>query len=129
MLHPTGGDPELIEEHGDPDGLEGELDARVLAPPYSSADRRFCKCDSFACNYEDHFSRVEVCVMSLRSRWLPCTTSLRWHRDGKGLAFSSCMPAVARADPNLVHRWYVRPLEFWRRGSYGGACETDSERR
>ena len=27
---PTAGDPELTEEHGDHDGHEGELDARVL---------------------------------------------------------------------------------------------------
>ena len=57
-LHPTAGDPKLTEEHGDHDGHEGELDAPVPAPVYSSADRRFCKWedvvwDSFACNYED----------------------------------------------------------------------------
>ena len=41
------------------DGHEGGLDARALAPLYSSADRRFRKLedvvwDSFACNFEDH---------------------------------------------------------------------------
>ena len=35
------GDPVLGEEPGDHDGLEGEVDARVLSPLYSSADRRF----------------------------------------------------------------------------------------
>ena len=34
-------DAEMAEEHGDHDGQEGELDARVRAPLYSSADRRF----------------------------------------------------------------------------------------
>ena len=53
------GDPESTEEHGDHDGHEGELDARVLPPLYSSADRRFREWedvvwDSFAGNYEDH---------------------------------------------------------------------------
>ena len=58
-LHITVGEPVLGEEPGEHDGQEGELDARVLAPLYSSADRRFRKCEdvvleSFACNYEDH---------------------------------------------------------------------------
>ena len=59
ILHPTAGDPELTEKHGDHDGQEGEHDAEVLAPLFSSADRRFRKwedvvVDSFACNYRDH---------------------------------------------------------------------------
>ena len=58
-LHNTAGDPELTEEHGDHDCHEGELDARVLAPLYSSADRRFRNWEdvvwgSFACNFQDH---------------------------------------------------------------------------
>ena len=36
---------------------------------------------------------------------------------------------MQRGDPNLVHRWYVRPIEFGRRGSHGGARETDTEQR
>ena len=49
----------MTEEHGDHDGHEGELDARVLGPPHSSADRRFREWEDvvwhcFACNYEDH---------------------------------------------------------------------------
>ena len=80
-LHSTAGDLELTEEHGDHDGHEGELGARVLAPLYSSTGRRFRKCedvvlDAFACNYEDH--PAEMRVTSLRSNWLPCTTSLQW---------------------------------------------------
>ena len=42
-LYSTAGDPELAEEHGDHDSHEGELDARVFAQVYSSADRRFRK--------------------------------------------------------------------------------------
>ena len=73
ILHPTAGDPEVTEEHGDHDNHESELDARVLAPLYSSADRRFRKWegvvwDSVACNYEDH---PILCL--LRSDW-----SLGW---------------------------------------------------
>ena len=49
----------MTEEQGGRDGEEGELDARVFAPLYSSAHRRFQKwedlvLDSFACNFEDH---------------------------------------------------------------------------
>ena len=49
----------MSEEPGEHDGQEGELDARVLAPLHSSADRRFRQwedvvLDSFACNYKDH---------------------------------------------------------------------------
>ena len=47
---PCAGNPDLIEEQGD---WEGELVSPVLAPLYSSDDRRFLL-DSFACNYEDH---------------------------------------------------------------------------
>ena len=49
----------MTEEHGDHDGHDGELDARVLAPLCPSAGRRFREWedavwDSFACNYKDH---------------------------------------------------------------------------
>ena len=79
----------------------------------------------------------ETRVISLPSNWLPCTTSLRWtHCVGlqnsrwKIMRFlGRCIPAVARADPNLVHSWYVRPIEFGRRGCCGGSSETDSELR
>ena len=39
-LHITAADPVLGEEPGDHDDQEDEVDARVLAPLYSSADRR-----------------------------------------------------------------------------------------
>ena len=68
-------------------------------------------------------SRVEMGVASLRSNWLPCTTSLLWtHCAGfltsrwRKLAFVGCRkPAVAGADPDVVHRWHVRPPKFGRR--------------
>ena len=81
-LHLPAGDPKLTKEHGDHDGQEGELDARVLAPLYSSAGRRFRKwedvvLDSFVCNYEDHpvTRRDESDI--LQSNWLLCTMTLR----------------------------------------------------
>ena len=37
---PIAGDPEVTEDQGGRDGHEGELDARVLAAMYASADRR-----------------------------------------------------------------------------------------
>ena len=40
---PTAGDPELTEDQTDRDAQVGELDARVLAPLYSSADRHVRK--------------------------------------------------------------------------------------
>ena len=79
---PTAGDSEGTEEHGDLGGHESELDARVLAPLYSSSDRRFRKwedvvLDSFACNNEDHITRVELAALH-QERWdtgirqMPC---------------------------------------------------------
>ena len=61
-------------------------------------------------------SRVEMRVTSLRSIWLPCTTSLRWTHCVATLVFVGCrVPAIARADPNLVHRWLVQPAwQQWR---------------
>ena len=49
----------MIDDRPDQDSPDGELDARELAPLYSSADRRFRNwesvvLDSFACNYENH---------------------------------------------------------------------------
>ena len=40
-LQPIAVDPLLTKDQGDWDGQEGELDARVLAPFYSSADGCF----------------------------------------------------------------------------------------
>ena len=56
---PSAEDPELTEEQSDQDGQDGELDARVLPPLYSSADHHFRNWedvvwDSFVYNYEDH---------------------------------------------------------------------------
>ena len=58
-LQPIAAFPELTKDQGDWDGQEGKLDARVLTPLYSGADRCFREWkdlvrDSFACNYEDH---------------------------------------------------------------------------
>ena len=72
----------------------------------------------FACNYEDHpvTHRGESDITSVELAAL-----LR-----KALAFFGCRkPAVARVDPNLAHRRYVRRSEFGRRGKCGGAGETD----
>ena len=38
-LHPTAGKPDLIDDGADQDGPDGELDARVFAPFYSSEGR------------------------------------------------------------------------------------------
>ena len=43
ILHITAGEPVLGEGLGDHNNQEGEVDARVLAPLYSSAERRFRK--------------------------------------------------------------------------------------
>ena len=117
----------MTEEQGDHDGHEGELDARVLAPLYSSADRRFRKWvdvvwDSFACNHEDHpvthrdesdITAVELAALHHELAVDP----LRWFVGFaviKTLAFIGCRkPGVARADPNLVHHWYV---QRWHQG-------------
>ena len=48
---PLGVDPELTTDQGDWDSQESELDAREVAPLYSSADRCF---RNVACSYEDH---------------------------------------------------------------------------
>ena len=49
---------------------------------------------------------------------------LRWvfcFRDGEALAFLGCrVPAVAGTDPNLVHGWNQRPIEF-----LGGEAATE----
>ena len=49
----------MIDDRPDQDSPDGEFDARVLAPSYSSAERSSRKweevvLDSLACNYEDH---------------------------------------------------------------------------
>ena len=65
----------LIDDRLDQDTPDGEFDAQAVVLLYSSADRRFDKCEdvvlnSFACNYEDHLvTRVEMRVTSLTSRW------------------------------------------------------------
>ena len=57
--HSSAGNPSVIDELPEQDSPDGEIDARVLAPLYSSADRRVrtwedIALDSFACNSEDH---------------------------------------------------------------------------
>ena len=59
ILHFTAGNPDLIDDASVRNGQDGELDARVLAIVYSSADRRFRKwtevvLHSFVCNYADY---------------------------------------------------------------------------
>ena len=88
-------------------------------PVYSSADPRFRRWedvvwDSFACNYEDHpvtrrdESDITAVELTALVREL-AVDPLRWFDDfvmEKTLAFFGCrIPAVARADANLVHRW------------------------
>ena len=51
--------PDLIDDRGDQDGQDAELDAQALASLYLSADRRLRKwedvaLESFACDNEDH---------------------------------------------------------------------------
>ena len=58
---PTAGDPDLTEDQGDRDGQEGELDARVLALLYSSADRRFRKLMLINKQSPDSTGGVHVC--------------------------------------------------------------------
>ena len=72
-LQPIAVDPVLTKDQGDWDGQEGGLDARVLAPFYSSADGCFRRREGvvlvpFACNYEDHpvMLRSDVRMTSLR---------------------------------------------------------------
>ena len=95
------GESELTEEHGEHDGHEGELDARV--PQLYSRTHRRCRewenvvWDGSSC----HALRCEPIALVCRLR------------DGKTLAFVG--RREPRADPNLVHRWN------------GGACETDPE--
>ena len=131
--HTTAGDPDLTEEQCDWDGQECELDARVLAPLYSSAGRRFrgwenVALDSFACIYEDHpvtgrdesdITAVELAALHDELAVDPLcwfadfSVEKHWHSS------DAVLPAVAGADPNLVHSWHVRPTEFGRCGSYG----------
>ena len=74
------------EELGDHDDQEGEVDARVLAPLHSSADR---SASGFACNNEDHpvtlrretgITMVELVAL----RWTHCVGLLfsRWRNTG-----------------------------------------------
>ena len=112
---PTAEDPELYEEHGDHDGHEGELDARVLAPLYSSTDRRFRKWEdvvwsTFACNCEDHLvtrrDASDITAVELGALHHELAVDpLRWFAD---LAMEKLWhSSVAKAGPHLVHRWYV----------------------
>ena len=118
----------MIDDRPDQDGLDGGIDARVFAPLYSSADRRFRKgedvvLDSFACSYVDHLvtrrderviTAVELAVLHHELAVDP----LRWFSDVVAVKkhWHSLSDAVfqqfAGADPDLVHRWNVRPIEF-----------------
>ena len=117
----------MTEVHGDHNDHDGELDAQVLAPLYSSADRRFRKwedvvSDSVACNYKDHpvtcrdesdITAVELAALHHELAWTHCVGLLtsRWKNAGiRRMTHVSC----CKGDPDLVHRWYVRPIEFCR---------------
>ena len=58
-LHSVAGHPDLLCERPDQDSSDGDVDARVLAPLYSSADR-CCRrwedvvLNSLTCDCEDH---------------------------------------------------------------------------
>ena len=58
---------------------------------------------------------------------------LRWFADfamGKHWHSVGCLiQTVARAAPDLIHRWNVRSVELARRGRHGGAGQTDLELR
>ena len=117
LLHLSAGDPELTEEQGDWDGQEGELDARVLAPMYSSADRRFRKWedvvwDPFACNCKDHrvtrrdesdITAVELAALHHELAVDP----LRWFANFAMEKHWHSSDAVHRHFQVLIRIWYT----------------------
>ena len=91
--HSTAG---FIDRRPDQDSPDGELDARVLAPLFWSADRRFRKwedvvMDPFACNHEDPPDASDVTAAELAALHQELTVDpLRWFFDfagDKALAF------------------------------------------
>ena len=99
-------------------GQEGELDARVLASLYSSADRRFRKwednvLDSFACNYEDHLvtCRVESDITALHHQlavdplcWFAdFAMEKHWHSSDAGYQQLQELNRIRYTDGTYIH--------------------------
>ena len=91
-----------------------------------------------ACNYKNHrvTRRDESAIIAVELAAVHHELSvdpLRWFADfatEKHCQFSSDAVYQQLQGPiQIWHRWYVRPIEFGRRGSYGGGKETDSEPR
>ena len=66
-----------------------------------------------------HASRCDI-----TSSWRHCTMSLQWTHC---VGFLTSRRTSTGADPEVVYCWNVRRVEFRRRGSDGGAGETDTE--
>ena len=133
--HTTAGNPALDEEPGDHDGLEGEvlileyLRHNTPAPIVVSTTGRTLFWFRSHATTSIILSRVEMSVTSLRSNWLPCTTSSRWTHCAGLLTSRWRSTGVLQIPQTRSGTPLKRTTNGGGCGRHGGAGETDPELR